>query len=79
MIINRSDFSRKTGLGYNITRTLFDRFSIKLVMNFSRYPEYDVTYYDLQNIKEFLSNRKDKKHTDYSKVIKKIDELCEEM
>lgn len=75
MIITIYDFAKITGLSAYFINTIFDRFNIKRLG--TRYYKYDVSWFDLQNIKEFLKNKKDKKPHDYSYAIKKIDELCE--
>lgn len=79
MIITRKDFAKFTGLGYGFVRDLFDRFNITEIDDY-KYSNirYDISWYDLQNIKMYLANKKDKRPRDYSEAIKKIDKLYED-
>lgn len=76
MIVTRADFAKTTGLSIYFISTIFDRFNIERIG--TRYYKYNISWFDLQNIKEFLQNKKDKKRYDYSNAIKAIDELCKE-
>lgn len=80
MIVTRMKFSKLTKLSYNTVCILFDRLSITEIDDY-KYSDirYDVSWYDLQKMKDYLLNRKDKRHRNYNEQIAIIDKLCEEM
>lgn len=71
MIVTKADFAKTTGLSICFINTIFDRFNVERIG--TKYYKYNISWFDLQNIKEFLQN---KKRYDYSNAIKAIDELC---
>lgn len=78
MIITRMKFSKLTKLNYTTVCVLFDRLSITEIDDYKdRDIRYDVSWYDLQKIKDYLLNRKDKRHRNYNEQIAIINKLLE--
>ena len=75
MIITRKDFAKKIGISYCTVTVLFDRFHVVAVDAYkNKNVNYDVSWYNLQQIKNFLL----KNSHDYSKAIRNINKICEE-